>query len=255
MCVSDVRSRVVSCERVCVSCEWASRRSSVVRREAFCLRCVSCEIPKFSCRVLNSSFSFEFVVEFRISRFVAPFDFSNFVSNFEFEFVVEIFVALFDFSNFTALFDFSNFDFRVECRVQVPWIFRVEFRIRISRFVALFDFSNFVALFDFSKSIVKFDFSIRVLDSSALNFEFVFFVVLIYSTSRTLICNWWFQTCRRNCRLRAEFLVWVLNWTLQFSSKFDDYQCYCELTSSIILARSPSLRSRCHASFACAFRA
>ena len=161
MCVSGVRSGAVSCERVCVSCEWASRRSSVVRREAFSFVFV---IPKFSCRVLNSSFSFEFVVEFsirissssslnfrvvfwsRISNssfsfrysirflesdfeFVVEFDFSNVVSNFKFECVVEIsrrnfrFVALFDFSNFVALFDFSNFNFRFE--------FRFEFRMQV----------------------------------------------------------------------------------------------------------------------------
>lgn len=94
------------------------RLSFVVK--LFRLRCVSCEIPKFSCRVLNSSFSFEFVVEFRIriSRFVAPFDFSIFVSCFEFELVVEISrrnfrcLALFDFSNL-ALNSSSNSTSRI----------------------------------------------------------------------------------------------------------------------------------------------
>ena len=75
--------------------------------------------------------------------------------------------------------------------------FRVEFRIRISRFVALFDFSNldfcvefrirlfrFVALFDFSNFNFRFEFRVQVPWIFVSNFEFVFFVSLLYSTSR-----------------------------------------------------------------------
>ena len=125
----------------------------------FRLRCASCEIPRFSCRILNASFSFELELEIFDSNFefkllefscrtcrrisnssfsfrrsirflesnfevVVEFDFSNFVSNFKFEFVIEICRR-----NFRCLarFDFSKFD-------------------------DLVDFSNFDALVDFSNS-------------------------------------------------------------------------------------------------------
>ena len=86
----------------------------------FRLRCVSCEIPKFSCRVLNSSFSFEFVVEIFDSNFEFKFlEFSCRIlkSNFEFVFFVSL------------LYSTSRISIRI-CR-------------RNFRFVALFDFSNF----------------------------------------------------------------------------------------------------------------
>ena len=191
MCVSGVRSGAVSCERVCVSCEWASRRSSVVRREAFSFAFV---IPKFSCRILNSSFSFEFVVEIfdsnfefkflefscrtcrRISNssfsfhcsirflesdfeFVVEFDFSNFVSNFKFESVVEIFVSL--------LYLISRISLWVCCQIRL-----LEFRCSIR--LLEFRFESFVVPFDFSKAIVKFDFS---------NFEFSIQVPWISNSS------------------------------------------------------------------------
>ena len=204
------------------------RLSFVVK--LFLLRCVSCEIPKFSCRVLNASFSFEFVVEFsiqvssssalnfrvefwiRVFRFVVPFEFSNFV-------------ALVDFSNFVALFDFSNFTLnsssnsisRSSCRISnsnlsSKFSFRRSIRLLESHFefVVEFDFSNFVALVDFSNFVAlvdfsNFDFSIRVSSSSPLNlssnFKFVFRVVLISSTSRISICDfdsklWWSSSSR-----------------------------------------------------------
>ena len=294
MCVSGVRSRVVSCECVRVSCEWASRRSSVVRREAFWFA------PKFSIRVCVFVSSFR--VEFRIQ---VPW---IFVSYFEVEFRIRLFrfVALFDFSNF-YLKSSSNSTSRISCRiscrnfrfefrVQVPWIFdssfefkflefscrtcrrirllefRVEFQIRICRrnfsskfsmscsirfleshfeFVVEFDFSNFVALFDFSKSIVKFDFSkfdfssqvpwisnaswsIRLLELSSK-------FVLLYSTSRSRILH---------LSSSSNFATFVAR-----RLKSPTFVLNCKLTSPIILARALSLRSRCHASFARAFRA
>ena len=249
MCVSGVRSRVVSCERVRVSCEWASRRSSVVRREAFSFAFV---IPKFSCRMSNSSFSFEFAVEIFVSNFEFKFlEFSCRISNSSFSFRCSI-----RFLEFRCSVRFLEFHFSIRVSSSSSLIFFVsnlssKFSCRISnssfslscsiRFLE-FRFESFVALFDFS----NFEFSIRVLDSSALNFEFVFFVVLIYSTSRI---------CRRNCCLRAEFFIWVLNWTIQFSFSSPILLLNCHLTSSIILALKHSLRSRCHASFARAFRA
>ena len=166
MCVSGVRSGAVSCERVRVSCEWASRRSSVVRREAFFFAFV---IPKFSCRVLNSSLSSKF-----------------FDSNFEFKFL-----------EFSCRISNSSFSFRCSIR--------------------LLEFHCSIRFLEFQFSIRKFRWSSQVLE--------------------------------------VAFFIWVLNWTLQFSSKFDNYQCYSQLTSLIIRALTLSLRSRCHASFARAFRA
>ena len=258
MCVSGVRSGAVSCERVCVSCEWASRRSSVVRREvfSFALCCVSCEIPKFSCRVLNSSFSCEFVVEFsiRIS--------SSSSLNFRVEFRIRFFrfVALFDFSKSIVKFDFSNFNFRFEFRIR---ILEVVFWSRILN--SSFSFRCSIRLLEVRCSSRFLEF--RVLDSSALNFEFVFFVVLIYSTSRISICESSFefvveisiQNCRRNlcCSSRILHLSSSSNFATFVARRLKSpiFVLNCELTSSIILARSPSLRSRCHASFARAFRA
>ena len=211
-----------------------------------CVRVVWVSFSSFVCR---SSWSFFVCVAFRARfrsfrvEFWIRVSLSSLLSNFEFEFLVSLLRSISRFScrvlnsNLSSKFLVEIFDVLLYSTSRISlWIrrrirllefrcsirlleFRFEFAVEISRrnfrFVVLFDFSNFVARFDFS----NFDFSIRVLDSSVLNFEFVFFVVLIYSTSRTLICNWWFQICRRNCRLRAEFLVWVLNWTIQFSSK------------------------------------
>ena len=146
MCVSGVRSGAVSCERVCVSCEWASRRSSVVRREAF------------SC-VLRCAWDSEVVV-----------------SNFECEFLFRVCRRIFD----------SNFEFE----------FFVSLLYSTSRNWSSNSTSRSSLLYSTSRN--------RLSNSSALNFEFV----LIYSTSRI---------CRRNCCLRAEFLVWVRRRTSQLS--------------------------------------
>ena len=199
MCVSGVRSRVVSCERVRVSCEWASRRSSVVRREAFWFAL------KFSCSnsIFVSNFEFEFFVSLfystsriscRISnsyfRFVALFDFSNFDFRFEFrirflEFSKSCFEVEFRirFFRFVAQFDFSNFNFRFEFRVQVPWIFVSNLSSKFSTpcSIRLLEFRCAIQLLEFRCSIRLLE--VRLLDSSALTFE----VVLIYSTSRTLM--------------------------------------------------------------------
>ena len=236
MCVSGVRSRVVSCECVCVSCEWASRRSSAVRREAFFF--ALCFV--WDSEVFVSNFEFEFLVSLlysisRISIFVSNLNLSsNSISR------ISIWICRRNFRRSIRLLEFRVF---VLC-------FEVEFRIRLFRFVALFDFSKSIVKFDFS----KFDFSSQVpwISNSSwsirlLEFRFEFVVEISI------------RNCRRNCRLRAAFFIWVLNWTLQFSSKFwfvsPTFVLNCHLTSLIILARSPSLRSRCHASFARAFRA
>ena len=133
------------------------RLSFVVK--LFLLRCVSCEILKFSCRVSNVSFSFEFVVEIFVSNFEFKFlEFSCRILNSSFSFRCSIrlleshfeFVVEFDFSNFV-----SNFKFE----------FVVEICRRNFRFVAQFDFSKLIVKFDFS----NFEFSIRIFDSSALN--------------------------------------------------------------------------------------
>lgn len=129
------------------------RLSFVVK--LFRLRRVSCEILKFSCRILKSNFEFDFFVSllYSISRISLLYSISRisiFDSSFEFKSL--------DFSsricrrNFRCLapFDFSNLDFRFE--------FVVEISRRNFRCLALFDFSNVVEPFDFS----NFDFSIQV---------------------------------------------------------------------------------------------
>ena len=167
-----------------------------------------------------------FRVEFRIRILSSILEFSK--SYFEVEFRIRLFrfVALFDFSNFVALFDFSNFnfrfEFRFEFRIQVPWIFvsnlssKFSFRCSIRFLEFRFSMSCSIRLLECRWAFRLLE--LRLLDSSALNFEFV----LIYSTSRNWwfqSCrrNWWFQNCRRNCRFRVAFLIWVLRWTLQFS--------------------------------------
>lgn len=180
MSVSGVRSGAVSCERVCVSCEWASRRSSVVRREAFffALRFVRDSEVFVSCfefeflfrtcrRISNSNFSFRCSIRF------LEFQFSIRISNsssliFRVEFVVEIFdVLLYSTSRI------SNFDSSFECKF-------LDFSCRIYRrnfrFVALFDFSNF-ALSLLSNSTSR---------SSSFRFEFSSQVPWISNSSWSL---------------------------------------------------------------------
>ena len=203
MCVSGVRSRVVSCERVRVSCEWASRRSSVVRREAFSF--VLCEIPKFSCRVSNSSSSFR--VEFW-SRF------SNSISRIlEVVFWSRISNSSFSFRCFIRLLEFQ-FSIRISIRVSnaSSLIFRVEFRIRLFRFVALFDFSNFN---------FRFEFVVEIFD------------VLLYSTSRISI-----RICRRNFRFVAQFDF--SNFVAQFD--FSNFDCRFDFSSQVPWISNSSFR-------------
>jgi len=202
----------------------------------FRLRCVSCEIPKFSCRVLNSSFSFEFVVEIFVSSFVSYFEvdsrirFLEFSKSyfevefrirlFRFEFVVEIFdVLLYSTSRISLLYSTSrisllystsrNRSSNSTSRISTSRVKSLEFRIRLD----LFDFSNFDSNSSSKLSIRKFRCSIRFLKFDDFKFA-------------------------------VEILI-----------REPNLCCYCELTSSIILARTLTLRSRCHASFARAFRA
>ena len=188
-------------------------------------------VVEFDFSNVVSNFKFECVVEIsrRNFRFVTLFDFSNLTlnsssnstsrmscrisnSNASSKFLVEIFVSLlYSTSRISLLYSISrisifdsNFDSSFECKFLD---FRVEFRIRLFRFVALFDFSKSIVKFDFS----NFEFSIRLLDSSPLNLMIrncrrisnsSFFIVLIYSTSRTSI-----RICRRNCRFRVAFFI------------------------------------------------
>lgn len=157
------------------------RLSFVVK--LFRLRCVSCEIPKFSCRVsnsisrilevvfwsriLNSTFSFRCSIRFLEFQFSIRNSNSSSL-NFRVEFVVEIFVSLrLSTSRISLLYSTSRISsFRFEFSIQVSWFlefeFVVEFRIRLSRRLDLFDFSNFAALFDFSKPHSSFEFLIEL---------------------------------------------------------------------------------------------
>ena len=263
VCVSGVRSGAVSCECVCVSCEWASRRSSVVRREAFsfALRFVwdseifdsnfEFKFLEFSCRISNSSFSFEFAVEFSIRVS------SSSSLNFRVEFRIRLFrfVALFDFSKSIVKFDFSNFDFRFEFRIQVPWVWWFDIVVEI--FVVLLYSISRISIRKFRCSIRLLEvrlLEVRLLESSPLNFEFV----LIYSTSRTLMI---IKFSNLSSKLSFSCRILHLSSSSNFATfvarrlKSPTFVLNCKLTSSIILARALSLRSRCHASFARAFRA
>ena len=159
------------------------------------------------------------------------------------------FEVVFSFRCFIRLLEFRFFDSSFECRVQVPWIFVSNFSSYF-RFVALFDFSNFVALFDFS----NFDFSISISNSSTSisrvrisrrNSRFVALFDFSNLDSK-LPSKFWFEiaveisirNCRRNFDLKVQFSIATINWRL-----------------SSILARTLTLRSRCHSSAARAFRA
>ena len=208
MCVSLVCVLVLFRASVCafrVSELLVVRLSFVVK--LFLLRCVSCEIPKFSCRVLKSNFRVVFWSRFSNSRsriLKSILEFVFFVSLLYSISRISIFDSSFEFKcldfsrricrrNFRSLvlFDFSNLDFRVELSSK--------FSFRCSIRLLEFRFESFVALFDFSKSIVKFDFSnfefsiqvpwisnsswsIRLLELSSK-------VSLLYSTSRISICD------------------------------------------------------------------
>ena len=228
MCVSGVCSGAVSRECVCVSCEWASRRSSVVRREAFLFALV---IPKFSCRVLNSRFrvvfwsrfsnsisrflevvfwsrisnsSFSFRCSIRLLEshfeFVVEFDFSNFVSNFKFEFVVEIcrrnfrFVALFDFSNLT-LNSSSNSTSRISLLYSISRIssFRFDFSIQVPWiwwFEIVVEFRIRLDLFDFSNFDLRFRFEsfVALVKFSKSHSSFEFLIELFNFRRNSAIC-------------------------------------------------------------------
>ena len=263
---------------------------------------------KFSCRVSNSSFSFEFVVEIFDSSFEFKFlEFSCRVLKSKFSMSCSIRLLEFRCSSRFLEFQFSirissssSLNFRVELVV--------EFRIRVSRFVALFDFSNLtlnsssnstsriscrisnsnvsskflveifvsllylisrislwvccrIQLLEFRCSIRFLEF--RVFDSTSRfkrlefddssfssNFEFV----LIYSTSRIVVESFVALFDFSKSHSSFEFLIELFNFRSHHLKKLN-LCCYHQLTSSIILARALSLRSRCHASFARAFRA
>ena len=163
------------------------RLSFVVK--LFCLRCVSCEIPRFSCRVSNSSFSFELAVEIFDSNFEFKF-LEFFVSNFEFVFFVSSLnsisrISIFD-SNLSSKFSFH-------CSIRL---------LEIDRQIRLLEFRCSIRLLE----VRVFDSNCRCkcleFDDSKLssNFEFV----LIYSTSRTSI------------RIVVEIVVFVSHSSFEF---------------------------------------
>ena len=123
---------------------------------------------EFSCRVLKSILEFSkscFEFEFRIRLF----SFRCSIRFLEFQFSIRVSIRVLSSSslNFSCRILNSSFSFRCSIRF-------LEFRCS-SRFLEFRCSSRFL--------------EVRLLDSSPLNFEFVFLVVLIYSTSRISICD------------------------------------------------------------------
>ena len=194
MCVSGVRSGAVSCERVCVSCEWASRRSSVVRREVFLFALrfvrdsevfVSCFEFGFSCRILKS-----------ISRILEVVFWSR-ISN-----------STFSFRSSIRLLE-SDFEIRRRIRLLEC---RVEFQIRMRRrnFSSKFSFRCSIRLLEFRCSIrllefrcsirlLEFRCSIRLLDSSPLN-------LMIRNCRRISNSSWSIRLLERRFELSSKLL-------------------------------------------------
>ena len=178
----------------------------------------------FWIRVSLSNLSSNFRFRFRVQ---VPW---IFVSNFEFAFFVSL---LYSTSRISLLYSISRIWLWIRRQIRLLE-FRVEFQIRICRrnlsskfsfrcsirllefrfefvveiFVSLLNSTSRISLLNSTSRSSTSRFKCLEFDDSSFssNFEFV----LIYSTSRMR---------RRICRLRAEFFIWVLNWTLQFSSK------------------------------------
>ena len=133
--------------------------------------------------VFVSNFEFEFLVSllYSISRI------SIFVSNFEFVFFVSLLYSISRISIFDSSFEFKFLEF--SCRISnSSFSFRCSIRLLEFRCsIRLLEFRCSIRLLEFRCSIRFLEF--RVLDSSALNFEFVF--------SRRI--------CRRNFRCLALF--------------------------------------------------
>ena len=124
------------------------RLSFVVK--LFRLRCVAREIPKSSCRVLNSSFSFEFVVEIFVSNFEFVFFVSSlysisrisiFDSNLSSKFSMACSIRLLEFHCSSRFLEFRVFDSSA-LNFEFVLIYSTS-RIVVESFVDLFDFSNF----------------------------------------------------------------------------------------------------------------
>ena len=116
----------------------------------FCLRCVSCEIPKFSCEFRIRVFVSYFEVDSRI-RF---FEFSK--SYFEFVFFASLLYSISRISIFDSNFEFKFLEF--SCRIS-----NSSFSLRCSIRLLEFRFESFVALFDFS----NFDSKVSLLYSTS----------------------------------------------------------------------------------------
>ena len=248
MCVSGVRSGAVSCECVRVSCEWASRRSSVVRREvfSFALRFVR------DSEVFVSSFEFEFSRRslnsyFEVDSRIRFLEFSK--SRFEVEFRIRLFrfVALFDFSKSIVKFDFSNFNFRFEFSIQVHWFFvsnlSSKFSFRCS--IRLLEFRRSIRLLEFRVFDSNFRFKCLEFDDSKVspNFEFV----LIYSTSRTLMIIKFSKLSFSKSHSSFEFLIELFNFRsqVQFDDSINDWrpQLFSHDRSRFALVATRALRA------------
>ena len=204
--------------RVCARFVWVSFSSFVCRSSWSFFVCVR------DSEVFVSRFEFEFL--FRVCSRNFRLEFSSSSSlNFRVEFWIRLFrfVALFDFSNLT-LNSSSNSTSRISCRISNSKLsskFVVEIFVsslylisRISLWVCcrirLLEVRCSIRLLEFRVFDSTSRFKSLEFDDSKLssNFEFV----LIYSTSRISI-----RICRRNCRFRVAFFIWVLHWTSQLS--------------------------------------
>ena len=128
--------------------------------------------------------------------------FSSFICRSSWSFFVcardsEVFVSRFEFDSRIRFLEFSKS------------YFEVEFRIRLFRFVALFDFSNL----DF-----RFEFRAQVPWIFASNFEFEFFVSLLYSISRIWL---WIRRRIRLLEFRVEFQIRSCRRNFRFVALFD----------------------------------
>ena len=185
------------------------RLSFVVK--LFRLRLCVCEIPKFSCRISNSYFRVELVVEFRIRIFVSLlYSISR--------------ISIFD-SSFE--FKFLEFSCRISCRISnsnVSSKFLVEFFVSL-----LYSISRISLWIRCQIRLLEFRFvdsnvQVKCLDFASSNssskFETIVEIVLITSTSRIDDCKFVFFIELLNFRSRVDskvlskcpILLLVLNW-------------------------------------------
>ena len=208
--------------RACVRFVWVSFSSFVCRSSRSFFVCVAFRVRFRSFRV---SFEFEFL--FRVCCRI---------SNSIFRILEVVFWSRILNSSFSlrCSIRFLEFQFSIRISSSSSLNFRVEFRIRLFRFAALFDFSNFDLNLP-SKFLVEIFVSsfystsrISLLDSisriSISRFEFSIQVSWIsnssFSSSWSIrLLELWWSSSSRIVVLEVAFFIWVLNWTIQFSSK------------------------------------